>query len=155
MIPNPRLKINGALMKQLTMRATTFLTAIIFAVSVSAGAIAQELTQSEKEKRELDNLYTMIISVEFCADLHMLLNANDVKSLKESSIERTRQFNLSETEKNDLWASAVKSMEGALFFINLGTYSEKFDYCSTVHGFSRVFSPANNSGDGNSSQRPF
>lgn len=142
-------------MKQLVLRGAAFLATAVLILSVTAGAIAQEATQSEKEKRQLKNLYAMIINAEFCANLNMFFNSNDVESVKKKSIEITHDFQLTESEKNETWTTAVNSTEGALYFVNLGNHSEQIEYCSMMSGIYRAFSQVNNTGDGKSSERPF
>lgn len=142
-------------MKQLAMKTATFSSTAVLAFAISTGVMAQEKSESDKERAQLGNLYTQIITIEWCASLHMFFNDSDVESVKENSIKKTHEFKLSDAEKNEIWKKAVNSIEGVLFFMNLANYSEQFDYCSTVHNFYRVYSPVSDQKGGSSSERPF
>lgn len=142
-------------MSQLAKKMTTFSSTAVLAFSISTGVMAQETTQLDKEKSKLGNLYSLIINVESCAELQMFFNSNDVKSLKENSLEATREFKISEADRNAIWTREMKRNEGALFFVSLSSYAEQFEYCSTIRNLHRLFSPKKNTEDENSSERPF
>lgn len=112
-----------------------FFAPVLLSLSVSTAAFTQDVTQTADEKKALENLYAIVLIMEFCADLGMFFDDETVEDSKLKSKEIIQSYSLSEAEKDKIWEYAEKETREALRKLNAADYAQKFGFCETIRSF--------------------
>lgn len=125
-------------------KLSDFLTPALLSISISSAAVAQDTTQKTSEKQTLENMYTMILIMEFCADLELFFDDEIIENSKQISKEKIKTFSLSEAEKNESWENIEKEAKDALSQLSLANYTEKYGFCAAIRDvYKETFSSHN------------
>lgn len=102
-------------------------------LSISSVSLAKENANLEKEKAALENLYTLILSMEFCSELNLFFGPELVEEAKQKSKDKVRDFVTTDSEKNQIWIATEKDANEAFFVIKHAAFSKQFEICSHFH----------------------
>lgn len=122
---------------------------------ISNMSFAQDNANAEKEKSALENLYTLILSMEFCSELNMFFDPNMIEKARQQSKEKVSEFVTSDTDKNQIWIATQKEANEAFFVIKLADFSKQYEICSHFNSIYQMTFIDISSDNQDSSEKPF
>lgn len=142
-------------MRYLFKLLRSYLPLMVLLLSISSGSSAQENADLEKERATLENLYTLILSMEFCSELNLFFDPDVVEEAKQKSKEKVRDFVTSDSEKNQIWIATEKDANEAFFVIKLADFAKQYEICSHFHTIYQTIFIDTSLDSQKSSEKPF